>query len=201
MTISGFIQAGGKSRRMGRNKALLRLGNRTLIEHMISILSPIVSQIGIITNDPDSYGHLGVECFADRWPGLGPLAGIGAALSHARYDYSLILACDMPFVRRPLLDLIVGQGQDYQVCVAQSADRQLEPLCALYHRSCLEAIERLIAEGRYSPRDLFSEVKTRIISFESFADLEGAAHFFDNLNTPDDFASAELIFNHEEDED
>jgi molybdenum cofactor guanylyltransferase len=193
MSISGFVQAGGKSSRMGLNKALLQLGGRSLIEHVLAALSPLVSQIGIVTSSPSEYSHLGVDCYSDRWPGQGPLGGIGTALSQARNDYSLILACDMPFVTGQLLESLVESGRGYEVCVPQGADGELQPLCALYHRSCLSRIESLISQGRYSPRSLFEEAHTRLVPFESFAKLEGSDRFFENLNTPEDFVRARKI--------
>jgi len=143
MSISGFVQAGGRSSRMGQNKALLRLGRQTLIEHVLAVLSPLVSQAGIITNAAEEYAHLGVGCYRDRWPGLGPLGGIGSALEQASNDYSLMLACDMPLVSRELLELLIDRSPGYQVTVPKGADGYLQPLCGLYHRSCLKTIETL----------------------------------------------------------
>ncbi len=190
MSISGFVQAGGKSRRMGQNKALLKLDGRALIEHSLAVLSPLVSQLGIITNNPELYQYLNIVCYPDKWPGVGPLAGIGAALERARHDYSLVLACDMPFVRASLFAMLIEQGKSYQICVPQAADGQLQPLCALYHRSCQPIIEESIARGEYAPRQLFDKLNTRILPFQAFAELKNADYFFENLNTPEDFARA-----------
>ena len=173
---------------MGQNKALLRLGRQTLIEHVLAVLSPLVSQTGIISSTAEEYAHLSVECYRDRWPGLGPLGGIGTALENSHNDYSLILACDMPLVSRELLELLIDKSPNYQVTVPKEADGHLQPLCALYHRSCLKTIERLIEQGRYSPRDLFSEVNTLIVPFEAIAGLAHSERLFENVNTPEDLA-------------
>ncbi|MEW6731198.1 MAG: molybdenum cofactor guanylyltransferase [Acidobacteriota bacterium] len=190
MSLSGFIQVGGKSQRMGQNKALLQLAGSTLLARMLAILAPAVCQLGIITNTPDIYGHLAVESYPDRWPECGPLAGIESALHHSRHDYTLILACDLPFVRTSFLQWLAIQGQDYQVCVPEGPDGRLQPLCALYHCSCQATIERLLNEGKYQLRSLFTEVQTRIVAFPEFAEMQGARLFFENLNTPKDFARA-----------
>src|SRR6187431_2601334 len=98
MTISGFVQAGGASRRMGENKALLMLAGRPMIDYPLSTLKPLVSQLAIITNSAADYQQFGIACYQDRWPGLGPLGGIGSALTVSTNDYGMMVACDMPFV-------------------------------------------------------------------------------------------------------
>ncbi|KAF0237315.1 MAG: molybdopterin-guanine dinucleotide biosynthesis protein A [bacterium] len=189
-SISGFIQAGGKSQRMGQNKALLKLAGYKLIEYSIKSLTPIVSQLGIITSTPEVYSDLNIASYPDIWPGLGPLAGIYAALEYSENDYVLSLACDMPFIPSDLLKLLVKYGENHQVCVPLDFQGQIQPLCALYHKSCQPNILTLINQAKYAPRGLFSLVKTQIVSFECFAHLSGAKHFFENINSPEDFSLA-----------
>jgi molybdenum cofactor guanylyltransferase len=196
MSISGFVQAGGASRRMGEPKAVMRLGARMLIEYPLAALAAVAPECAIITNTPELFRDLAVKCYPDRWPGLGPLAGIGAALTHASYDYLLVLACDMPFVSAPLLELLIEQGADHQICVPTDITGQLQPLCARYHKSCLPLIERLIAAGQYAPRTLFSQADTRILDFAALAALPDADILFENVNTAQDFARAATRLEH-----
>lgn len=191
-SVSGFIQAGGKSQRMGQNKALMSLAGKKLIEYPIKSLSAITPQLAIITNSPELYSFLTIDCYPDVWPGLGPLAGIYAALNYSNNDYMLTLACDMPFVSSELLEFLVEQGQNYQVCVPKDSNQQIQPLCALYHKSCQTQIENLIKQGQYAPKTLFPLVKTRILEFETFAHLAGSTKFFENINTPNDFLQTQL---------
>lgn len=193
-SVSGFVQAGGKSSRMGQNKALLMLSGIKLIEYSIKNLSQIVSQIGVITNNPEIYSGLNINCYPDTWLGLGPLAGIYSALEHSKYDYVLNLACDMPFVSCELLTLLIEHGQTHQISVPKDQKGQLQPLCALYHKSCQQPILELIKESQYAPRKLFDKVKTQIILFEDFAHLKNSSHFFENINTPEDFELASSYF-------
>lgn len=193
MSVSGFVQAGGQSRRMGRNKALLALGAHTLIEHALERLAPFVSQLAIITNTPEIYQHLAVESYQDII-GAGPLSGIHSALVHARNDYAVVLACDMPFVSAALIELLLGERAGYQLVMPQTAAGRLQPLCAIYHRSCVPAIERLIARGQYAPRALIGETRARVVPPEALAALGDAEHLLDNINTPEDLERARRYF-------
>lgn len=190
-SISGFVQAGGKSQRMGQNKALLKLAGLKLIEYSIKSLTPIVSQIGIITSTPEAYSDLNIPSYPDIWPGLGPLAGIYAALEYSKNDYVLSLACDMPFISTDLLSLLIESTENHQVCVPLDVQGQLQPLCAIYHKSCKPVILELINQVKYAPKALFPLVKTQTISFEQFAHLAGARYFFENINSPEDFSLAD----------
>lgn len=185
--VSAFIQAGGKSQRMGQNKALLNLAGRKLIEYPIKSLLSITPYVSIITNTPELYSDLKINSYPDLRLECGPLGGIYSALHYSTTDYILTLACDMPFVSSELLHFLIEQGKTYQVCVPMDKDEQLQPLCALYHKSCQENILALLDQKRFAPKNLFSLVKTKIVHFKDFADLKGAEHFFTNINTPTDF--------------
>lgn len=192
-SISGFVQAGGKSLRMGQNKALLKLANLKLIEYPIKSLSKVASQIGIITSTPEVYVDLNVPCYADIWSGLGPMAGIYAALENSQNDYVLNVACDMPFISTELLEVLIKNRENYQICVPLDFKGELQPLCALYHKSCKSNILALIEESKYAPRELFSLVKTKIVPFNYFSNLNNAKRFFENINSPQDFILAEKL--------
>lgn len=192
-SVSGFVQAGGKSLRMGQNKALLKLGEIKLIEYSIKALSSVVSEVGIITNTPELYKDFGVLCYRDVWPNLGPMAGIYAALKYSNSDYVVTIACDMPFVSTELLKILFEHKEDYQICVPLDFNGELQPLCAIYHKSCQNKILSLIENSKYAPRELFSLVKTRIIPFEKFSHLNFARHFFENINSPKDFEFASKL--------
>lgn len=192
-SISGFVQAGGKSQRMGQNKALLKLAELKLIQYPIKSLSKITSQLGIITNTPEIYLDLNVACYPDIWPGLGPMAGIYAALENSKNEYVLNLACDMPFISGELLEILVKNKENHQVCVPLDFNGELQPLCAIYHKSCKSNILALIEKSKYAPRELFSLAKTKIIPFEDFSHLNNAKHFFENINSPEDFTMAEKL--------
>jgi molybdenum cofactor guanylyltransferase len=172
--VSAFIQAGGKSQRMGQNKALLNLAGQKLIEYPIKSFSSVTPYISIITNTPNLYKDLSLNCYPDIYLDCGPLGGIYSALHYSTTDYILTLACDMPFVSRELLIFLIEEGKNYQVC-------------ALYHKSCQQNILALLDQKKFAPKNLFSFVKTKVVPFKDFADLKGAERFFININTPTDF--------------
>ena len=192
--VSAFIQAGGKSQRMGQNKALLNLAGSKLIEHPIKSFSGVTSYISIITNTPELYKDLSLNCYPDIYLDCGPLGGIYSALHYSTTDYILTLACDMPFVSSELLLFLIEEGKNYQVCVPMDKDEKLQPLCALYHKSCQESILELLDKKKFAPKNLFPLVKTKVVPFKDFASLKGAERFFININTPMDFDSLNHYF-------
>jgi len=190
MMVSGFIQAGGRSSRMGTDKAWLRLGELTLIERIIKAMEPAVSSLAIVANDAEKYSRLGLTVFADDYPGIGPLSGIYTALRNCATEYALVVACDLPFVTGELFSFLIASSEDYQAVVPLDRDGQLEPLCAVYARSCLSVARELIERGERRPRALFERVRTRFLDFQLLAHMPNADDFFVNLNTPEDYRRA-----------
>src|SRR5690606_20588107 len=102
METTGIILAGGKSSRMGRNKALLDFHGQTVIETIANELQKIVNHLIIVTNNQEDYAFLQLPMVSDKWQGIGPLAGIHAGLSISKTEKNLVVACDMPFVSREI---------------------------------------------------------------------------------------------------
>ena len=186
---TGFITAGGKSSRMGEDKAWLKLDGRTMIEHVIAAVSPVTNELAIIANSP-AYRRLGLPVFADSNPGIGPLEAIRTALYNSRTSHVILVGCDLPFITPDLLKLLVSIPGDHCATVPTGADGKLEPLCAIYCRDALKAVTGLIGEGERKVSLLFDRVTTRFVSFEEFSHLNGAESFFENVNTPEDYALA-----------
>jgi molybdopterin-guanine dinucleotide biosynthesis protein A len=186
------IQAGGKSRRMGRrDKALLELGGKPLIEHVLSRVSGLGKEILITTNNPADLEYLGVRLVSDRNPGAGALNGLETALAAARCDYVLVLACDMPFVSRPLLEHILQLASRADVILPRPRGLN-EPLQALYHRgNCLPAVRKAVADGEKRVISFFPQVKVHTVDDEILARLDPAGLSFYNVNDPMDLAEAE----------
>ncbi len=185
--MCGVVLAGGCSSRMGRDKALALLHGKPLIEHVVSAVSAVVSDVYIGANTPEDYAFLGLPVITDRIRNIGPLGGIHAALAECDSDYVLIVACDLPFLSKDLLKLVCCEiGQDD--IVAFESPTGIEPLCAVYSGNCLPAINASIAAKQYAVIDLYRKVKTRTISYHDF-DLPPAA--FLNINTPQDLIDAE----------
>lgn len=191
--VSIFIQAGGQSSRMGGNKALLPLGGQTCIERVLTVATQISPSVTIVANDANPYRFLNRPLISDMYPGIGPLGGIHAALHHCSTDWALILGCDLPFVTTPLLRYLIAQADGYDAVVPQSEDGRLQPLCALYARSCLSEVIRLIESQELAPRALFPRVRTRVVRWDELSSLPGAQWFFFDMNTPESYERAKAL--------
>ena len=184
--ISSFITAGGRSSRMGTDKAWLELDGRPMIEHVIAAVQPITPRVAIIANQPE-YQRLGYPLFADSQSGIGPLEALRTALTYTATDRVILVACDLPFVKSELFRFLVEASSEHQATVPIGPDGKLEPLCAVYHRDALSVVNNLIVEGQRKIGLVFDRVATRIIAFAELAHLPGSDRFFANINTPDDY--------------
>ncbi|HEX6190572.1 MAG TPA: molybdenum cofactor guanylyltransferase, partial [Pyrinomonadaceae bacterium] len=189
--VQGFILVGGASRRMGQDKAQLRLGPETMLERVADRLSPVTSSVTLV-GSPRAYSGNSLPTVPDVYEKWGALGGIHAALSAAKTDWIVVVACDLPFVTRDLFERLKSlAGESVDAIVPLQPDGRPQPVCALYRReTCLPKIERLVSAGEHTPRTLLANVRTRYVEFTELEDLPGAENFFMNLNTPEDFARA-----------
>lgn len=174
---------------MGKDKAWLELGGRAMIEHVIAALVPVTTRVAIIANSVD-YERLGFPVFADSHAGIGPLEAIRTALSNALAPRVVLVGCDLPFVTSDLFKLLLSIPGDHYATVPVGVDGRLEPLCAIYCTEALAAVTNLITQGERKVSPLFDRVPTRLVPFDDLRDLPGSELFFENINTPDDYARA-----------
>ncbi len=181
MQASGFVLAGGASKRMGQDKALLPYRGTTLVEHVAKTVSEAAGSVALI-GDPDRLGHLGLAVFPDEMPHCGPASGIYTALRVTATDWNMVVACDMPAVSADILrELLRWAETSERNCVAAIGPyRQPEPLCALYHRRCLHALAGAIRDKRLRMRDLIKEIGAVWVPVDATA--------LANVNTPADWA-------------
>jgi molybdenum cofactor guanylyltransferase len=187
-SVAGFILIGGLSSRMGTDKARLLLNGLTFVEHIAGVLShitPSVTVVGTVTDD------FGLQSTPDVFKEWGALGGLHAALSACSAEWSLIVACDLPFVTPGLFARMANFSEGFEAVAPLQKDGFLQPLCAYYRVDpCLERCEGLIKAGERRPLALLDVVKTRVIAFEELRDLQNAERVFDNINTPDDYVRA-----------
>jgi molybdopterin-guanine dinucleotide biosynthesis protein A len=145
--ICGVILAGGRNTRMGRDKALLELGGKTIIERQADLLRERLTEVLISTNNPAEYSFMGLPLVKDLNPGRGPLEGLRSAMLSSGRSLFLVLACDMPAVTLSLLDQLIRCSDGFDAVVPRTSDKKPHPLCAIYRRSCLTAIERNLSGG------------------------------------------------------
>jgi molybdopterin-guanine dinucleotide biosynthesis protein A len=184
---SGVLLAGGKSSRMGTNKALLRFASgETVIERIAARLRPLCAELLLVTNTPDEYAFLGLPMHADAYPGASSLGGIATGLLHAACDRAAVLSCDLPLVSAELLGHLLALPFDYDLLMPFIAGRQ-QPLHAIYARTCLPAMQAQIAAGDLKIVRLLDTLKARLVTE---ADLRPEwLPSFRNMNTPEDWAA------------
>ncbi len=145
--ITGVILAGGKSKRMGENKALLKIGGITIIEHLTLLLKSIFHKVIIITNDPGEYSFLEVDLFPDVYINKGPLAGIHSALIHSSTETNFILSCDIPFITAEVIEEIINYKTAYPITVVK-ADGFVQQLAGFYNKKLSSKSRRAIKQHR-----------------------------------------------------
>lgn len=184
---TGVILAGGKSSRMGSDKALLRIGKKTIIEEEISMLRDILGEIiVVVAGDTGRYNALQVRVVKDIIPSKGPLGGIYTGLVSSGSFYNFVLACDMPFVKPGLVRRLLACAGNYDAVIPQYRGR-LQPLCAVYSKGCIEAIRKEIAGDNLKITGFFRNVRTRIISEKEIASVDPQGLSFANVNTAEDY--------------
>lgn len=189
-SIEGFILSGGQSRRMGTDKSQLMLHGESFVERIASELAAATLSVGVVGNSaPISRTGINLRAVPDVYPEWGALGGVHAALSACSAEWALIVACDFPFVTSELFFRLASFGADFDAVAPIQSDGIPQPLCALYRaRPCLARAEQLIKSGERKPVALLQSVHTRWVSFAELGNLAEADRFFDNINTPEDYA-------------
>ena len=193
--LSVAILAGGKSSRMGTDKALLFIEGKTMIEHIIAQVKDIGDEVIVITNTPERYKFLGLPLFADVIPDKGALGGLYTAIDAASHPYTLILACDMPFVNRDLLNHLKSLMSECDAVVPKifppegekKKSGTAEPLRAIYSKACLAPIRKCIDDDNLKMIAFFRDIKLRWVDEDEIRKFDPELVTFMNANTPEEF--------------
>ncbi len=180
--ISVVIQAGGRSSRMGQDKALVMLGDRPMIAHTLACVADLGNEILLTTNAADKLTWLGLPMFGDEQPGAGALPGLQTALRAAAGEYVLVVAVDMPFLNRDLLA--------YQLQIRATADiivpvweERHQTMHTVYHRqNTLAAVENALANGKKRMNSFYDDLVVREVTAEEIGRFDDGITFF-NVNT------------------
>lgn len=190
--ITVAIMAGGQSTRMGTDKALIPWRGTTLIEAILTQVRDLGAESIVITNTPEAYAFLGVPLFSDVLPGKGALGGLYTALHAATQPHTLCLACDMPFVVRPLLEHLIALSAEGDVIMPR-LNGEAEPFRALYAQTCREPIRAALDAGKMRVISFFPAVRVRFVDEPELAQYDPRQLSFFNVNTPADLAHAQQI--------
>ncbi len=187
--LTTAIMAGGQSSRMGVDKAFVPLLGKPMIEHVLDRVSGLGDEQIIITNSPEKYSYLGLPLFSDIFENHGPLGGLHTALAQAASEHVLVVACDMPWLNRSLLEYMVSLRDSADVVVPRWT-RFPEPLHAIYSKACLESVTASLQAQTLKLTAFYGRVHVRFLEREEIARFDASGRSFANINTPDDLTRA-----------
>jgi len=193
LNVSCIILAGGKGLRLGKDKVLEIVGNKCLIDRVISSISPLCQDIIVVTGAtqtiPQSVSHPKLRVVGDILPDKGPLGGIYTGLQTSDTFYNLVVACDMPFLNQDLLHYLLRSAVDFDVAIPRR-NNLVEPLHAVYTKNCLAPIEAMFELGKLSVNRLLGAVKARYVEAEEIDRIDPGHLSFFNINTQADLKKA-----------
>jgi molybdopterin-guanine dinucleotide biosynthesis protein A len=192
--ITGVILAGGSSKRYGQNKAFLKIRSVRLIDSILQEMKTIFKRVILITNEKIKYEYLEIPMFEDLVKGLGPLGGIYTGLMSIPDQAGFFVACDMPLINRQLVRYMVDIKGNHKAIVPSVADK-IEPLHAIYFRSCLKPIRHLIDSNRHQVRLFYDSIPVRYVKEDEIRKFCCPSKTFLNINTPDEFAKIKSLIN------
>ena len=203
------ILAGGKSRRMGKAKALLDFDRATLIETVISRIRSLFDNVIIASATGDTYPRIDASEVCDIFPDCGSLGGLHAGLTAAGTDRIFALACDMPFVNPKLVTMLVNRSAGFDAVVPRTASKTendspngafyFEPLHAVYAKTCLPHMEQFLSTGNLRILDFFDRVNVDFVDADEIRTVDSQMLSFFNINTPEDFEAAKKLLSKEPD--
>ena len=201
--LSCVVQAGGLSSRMGCDKARMAFCGEPLIERVLGRLAPVAGELVVTTSRPSELAYLEERAFgglvprvvADLEGSAGAMRGIASSLAAARLPLAAIVACDMPFVSPELISALSDRVKEgpLDVCVPRE-ERGIEPLCAVWRRqTCAPVARELLDQDRQRIRCLIDQVHAGYLDESQIVEVAGSTLCFENVNTPEEFAAAELL--------
>jgi len=188
--VTAFVLAGGKSTRMGADKAFLQWGDETLLDRALGLAGTVASVVRIV-GDAKKFGGLAPVVVEDVYRDRGPLGGIHAALSNTASELNLMLAVDLPLMKPEFLAYLISQSSESgSIVTVPKVGGGFQPLCAVYRREFASAAEESLRAGENKIDPLFARVSTRVIEEKELVRAGFSAEIFRNVNTPEDLKQA-----------
>jgi molybdenum cofactor guanylyltransferase len=184
-TVAGSILAGGKSIRMGYNKALLTMNGMSFIQRIAGTMQRVVSRVSIIASQADTYRFIRLPVYPDVYPGCGPMGGVHSALYHAETDSVFVSSCDIPFITDDVIRLIIDYGQRHDA-VVPLINGKSHPLCGLYKKSCLPVVEDHLSKGQYRMTRLLEDINPLYVPLDA-THPDTFRHYLTNINTKEEY--------------
>jgi molybdopterin-guanine dinucleotide biosynthesis protein A len=184
--MTGIVLSGGESRRMGTDKAFLKINGVPMIDHVLKALRSVTDRVIIVTNSPQSYAAYDACVVTDAMNKRGSLIGIYSGLLYSTDEYNFVVACDMPFLNSGLISHMAGLAGEYDVVLPKIGEF-VEPLHAVYRRSLLPLIEEHIRQDVRQIKRLFNDVRVRYVTEAEIDCFDPKRLSFKNLNTPEEY--------------
>ena len=184
--ITGVILVGGKSRRMGRDKAFLKVGGIPIFERILAVFRKSFERAVLVGDREERFAGYGLPVLPDIYPGSS-LGGLYTGLYHAETEYVFVSSCDIPFPSEEVLRYLCSLRHGFDAVVPTTA-LGYEPLFALYSKSCLEPIRTLLERGDFCAYAYYPQVRVRYVPYEELAHFDRDGRAFLNVNTPEEFA-------------
>ncbi|MGB8540548.1 MAG: molybdenum cofactor guanylyltransferase [Candidatus Acidiferrales bacterium] len=188
--VGGYVLAGGKSSRMGRDKALLEINGEPLIVRAARLVQSALGDPVVIAST-FGYEPLGLKMVADDFPGYGPLGGIATALHVSTTPWSLVIACDLPYLTKPWLEYLIERAlRSVADAVVPMNVRGPEPLCAMYHKNAEARIRAAVEGGVRKVTDSFANLCVEHVEPSEWKGFASGGALFKNVNSPADYKEA-----------
>lgn len=184
--ITCILLAGGNSRRMGSNKALLPYEGGRFIEAIHRQMAALFREVLLVTNTPELFDFLPCRKIPDLIPGMGALSGIHSGLRHSGLPYVFAVACDMPYLNPDLIRHLASLADGFDVVIPETG-KGLEPLHAIYGKDSLSPIEEALHAGKGRIVSFFDKVRIRKVTREEVSRFDPEFQSFRNINTPEDY--------------
>jgi len=185
LKVSAIALAGGKSKRLGTDKSLLKIDHEWLLQRILNALATLSDDVFVVANDQEKLAHLAVRVVPDVPPGMGPLGGIYAGLQSMRHERGVFVACDMPFLNLELLRYMILLSADFDVVIPRVGENT-EPLHAIYSKACAQPIADLLNRQGRRVIGFFHQVRVRYVEQQEIESFDPQHLSFFNINTVED---------------
>jgi molybdopterin-guanine dinucleotide biosynthesis protein A len=179
----------------GYNKAFLRLGNSLLLNRILATLKNNFSEILLITRECENYRQWELKIVSDIYETRSPLSGIHAGLLNMEADYAFCIACDTPFLKKELIEILLNEIRPSADVIVPFSGEEFQPLCAVYSKQCIGRIEEQIGQNDLRVDNLFDKVSLKKIPYEKLKKVDPQLISFFNVNTPADLRMAKQFLN------
>ena len=192
---SGIILAGGMNKRMrGRNKALITLGGRRFLDHILRTLDACFDQCLIVTREPSQYAEWDTRIISDCFDVRSPLTGIHAGLVSMDSEYAFVTSCDVPLLKKEVIEILVDAIEPGIDVITPASGGYYQPMCTIYSARCADIIERMLHRGELKVDRLYERIRLKTISYERIESVDPQLTSFINVNTPEDLVKVREIY-------